>query len=147
MVRAEVLEGQLAAYVCGMRLPPEYLGEVVAELRRRQKSTSADPDEAGRVERQLERWRRLYVLGEIDEERHRREAASLRRRLAEVQHPQQALDVEEAVQNLRDVGSLWGQSPRQLQREFVREVFQRIVVDRRRSGASRRRPCMRRCSF
>ena len=30
---------------------------------------------------------------------------------------------------LRDVGSLWAESPRSLQREFVREVFQRIVVE------------------
>ena len=30
---------------------------------------------------------------------------------------------------LRDVGRLWAESPRHLQRQFVREVFSRIVVE------------------
>ena len=30
---------------------------------------------------------------------------------------------------LRDVGGLWAESPKSLQREFVREVFQRITVE------------------
>ena len=47
-----------------MRLPPDYLGEVVAELRRRQAPDFAD--EARRLEREIERWRRLFVLTEID---------------------------------------------------------------------------------
>ena len=129
MVRAEIIEAQVAAYVSDMRLPPEYLGEVVAELRqRRQKTTTLDPDEAGRCERQLERWRRLFVLGEIDEPRYRREATPLRRRLAELQRPQEALDTEKAVQYLRDVGGLWASSARPIQREFVREVFERMEV-------------------
>ncbi|MCH8995322.1 MAG: recombinase family protein [Chloroflexi bacterium] len=130
MVRAEVLEGQVAAYVGGMRLPPEYLGEVVAELRRRREQrVGIDPSEAGRLERQIERWRRLFVLGEIDEEHYQREARPLRRRLAEIDRPREVLDVEQAVAYLRDVGALWAESSRQLQREFVREVFDRMVVE------------------
>ena len=129
MVRAELLEAQVAAYVGGMRLPPEYLGEVVAELRRRQRTASADDGEAERLAREVERWRRLFVLGEIDEVRYRREASPLRRRVAELQRPQEVLDVERAVNCLRDMGSLWAESPRRQQREFVREVFERMVVE------------------
>ncbi len=128
MVRAEVLEGQIAAYVGGMRLSPEYLGEVVAELRRRQ-SIKRDDGEAQRLEREMERWRKLFVLGDIDETRYRREASPLRRRIAELERPQEVLDVERALLYLRDVGALWAESQRQQQREFVREVFQRMTVD------------------
>ena len=129
MIRAELFEAQFAAYVGDMRLPPEYLGEVVAELRRRKQARTGDPEEEGRaIERQLERWRRLFVLGEIDEERYRKETAPMRRRQAGL-HPQEPLDVEKAVQYLRDVGSLWAESPRPLQREFVREVFERMEVN------------------
>ena len=131
MVRAELLEDQVAAYVGGMRLPPEYLGEVVAELRRRQRGRVADDGEAERLRREMERWRRLFVLGEIDENRYRRETSPLKRHLAEVERPQEALDVERAVNYLRDVGRLWAQSPRGQKREFVREVFARIVVEGR----------------
>ena len=129
MVRAELLEDRVAAYVGGMRLPPEYLGEVVTELRRRQRGRVADDGEAERLRREMERWRRLFVLGEIDEGRYRREAAPLKRHLAEVERPQEVLDVERAVNYLRDVGRLWAQSPRHSKREFVREVFERIVVE------------------
>ena len=128
MVRAERLEDQIAAYVGGMRLPPEYLGEVVAELRRRRPRAS-DDGEVQRLQRQLERWRRLYVLDEIDEDRCRREAAPLKKRLAELERPPEVLDVERALTYLRDVGKLWAESPRALQRDFVREVFERIVVE------------------
>lgn len=38
-----------------MRLPPEYLGKVIAELRRRQRTDGADDGEAERLVRELER--------------------------------------------------------------------------------------------
>ena len=126
MVRAEILEAQVGAYVSGMRLPVEYLGAVVQELRQRQ--DAPDRGEAARLEREIERWRRLFVMGEIDEERYRQETRSIRRRLAEIDQPRQVLDVEQAVHYLRDVGKLWSESSK-LQREFVREIFARIVVE------------------
>ena len=52
----------------------------------------------------------------------------MRERLAELERPAQALDVEKALHHLRDVGALWATSTRQLQRQFVCEVFQEIVV-------------------
>ena len=128
MVRADLLEAQIAAYVSTMRLPPEYLGEVMAELRRRR--NTGDAPNVERLRRELERWRRLFVLGEIDEERYRRESAPLRRQLAELDRPQEVIDVEKAVNYLRDVGALWADSPGHLQRAFVREVFWRITVER-----------------
>jgi site-specific DNA recombinase len=128
MVQADLLEAQIAGYVGGMRLPPYYLGEVIVELRSRQR-VAPDVNEAKGLQRELERWRRLFTLGEIDEERYRRESAPLRHRLAEIERPHEVLDVERAVNYLRDVGKLWAESPRQLQRAFVREIFQRIVVE------------------
>ena len=128
MVRAEVLEAQMAAYVGGMRLPPEYLGAVVAELRQRQRPTP-DPSKGNRIERQLERWRRLFVMEEIDEERYRRETRPLKQQLAELEEPPaEVLDVERALVYLRDAGALWAGSSRQQQSDFVREVFERIEV-------------------
>lgn len=62
MVRAEVLEGQIAGYVGGMRLPLEYLGEVVAELRCRRESRPPEPGKAQRLQREMKRWQRLHAL-------------------------------------------------------------------------------------
>ncbi len=128
MVRAEILEAHLGAYVTGMHLPPEYLGAVVEELRRRQ-GTTIDAAEAQRLARQCERWKRLFVLGDIDEQHYQKEAAPLRDRLAELERPAQTLDVEQALLYLRDVGALWADSSHQVQRKFVREVFREIVVN------------------
>lgn len=129
MVRTPVLETQIAEYVGGMRLPPEYLGEVVAELRSRHQHRDDRPDELLSLQRQQERWRELFVMGEIDATRLKTETAPIKKRLSEIDRPQEVLDVEIAVSYLRDVGSLWAESPRSLQREFVREVFQRIGVE------------------
>jgi hypothetical protein len=38
------------------------------------------------------------------------------------------LDVEAAVSKLSNVGQLWDESPRALQRTFVHEIFERIGV-------------------
>ena len=86
------------------------------------------PGLAERLRREIDRWHRLFVLGEVDEQRLKRETAPLKRTLAEIERPQEVLDVERAVNCLRDVGSLWAESPRGVRREFVREVFSRIVV-------------------
>ena len=48
-------------------LPDEYLTAVKQELR--QRLAIPDSGEAERLRRALERWKRLFVLGEIDEER------------------------------------------------------------------------------
>ena len=127
MVRTYVLEDQIASYVGGMRLPPDYLGEVVAELRRRA-ARPDQPQERRGLRQQLERWRRLFVLEEIGEARLKTETAPLKARLAEIERPSEVLDVEAAVNCLRDMGKLWAESPRDQQRTFVREVFQRIGV-------------------
>ena len=54
----------------------------------------------------------------------------MRKRFAELEQPKEFLDVDRAVYYLRDVGRLWAESPKETQREFVREVFARIVVGR-----------------
>lgn len=58
----------------------------------------------------------------------------------------EVLDVERAVSYLREMGNLWRESPRQIQREFVREVFDRIVVEGRQVELSRQRLYARRFS-
>ena len=100
-----------------------------AELRSREQNLDDDPGEQASRQRQQERWRKLFVMGEIDDARLKTETVPIKKRLAEIERPHEVLDVEAAVSYLRDVGKLWAESPRKLQREFVREVFQRIGVE------------------
>ena len=131
MVQADVFEDQIAAYVGGMRLPPEYLGEIMDELRVRRRSGSIDRSEIERAQRAKDRWHRLFAMGEVDEATLKREIEPLKQVLTMDDRPKEAFDVEEAVGYLRRVGELWSESPRAQQREFVREVFERIIVQGR----------------
>ena len=120
MVKAEILEEQVGQYVGGMRLPEEYVDAVIHELRRRR----APHVDTAQVHREMEKWRRLFVLEEIDEERLRRELSLLRDQLATVED----LDIERATAYLENAGGLWAESSSPLKREFVTEVFDSLEV-------------------
>ncbi len=47
-----------------------------------------------------------------------------------MEEPRQ-VDAGQAATYLREMGELWSESPRRLQREFIREVFAQIEVSRR----------------
>ena len=127
MIRADLMEGQLRDYLAGMRLPIEVLEEVIGELRNRRNARAHD--ERPSIQRQIEGWRRLFVMGEIDEARFRTETAPLHRQLTDLDASEQPLDVERALQLLRSVDDLWHHDDRHGQREFITEVFTRVVVE------------------
>jgi site-specific DNA recombinase len=127
LARCDLLEGQVAAYVGGMQFPEAYIDDVVDELRQRRRQP--DSGEQAQLRTAIDRWHRLFVLGEIDEDRLRRETSPLRDRLTDLERADNPLDVDRAAGYLRDAGTLWANSPRGLQRQFVREVFERMVVE------------------
>ena len=127
MVRAELLEAQIAAYVGGMRLPPEYVGQVVTELRQRHHAVE-DLAEATKVRRAVERLKSQHLWGDLGDDEYRGKMRELQRRLAEIERPAEVFEAEKAIDYLRNVGSLWDASPRETQRDFVREVFATIEV-------------------
>ena len=126
MVEAGIFEGQIGAYIEGMRLPAEYITAVVEELRSRQQTP--DLVEISKLNREIERWRRLFVIGEIDEDRYRGEILPLKRRLNAIEGQTIRLDIDDALSRLREVGNLWRGSDASLQRDFVSEVFERVTV-------------------
>lgn len=129
MVRAERLELQLRAYVGGMVLPRLYMAEIIAAAKELMQG-ERDEQREQQLERETERWRRLYVTGDIDEARYRRETAELQRELSRLRNAADTFDPEKAMYYLRNGGALWAatEQDRQAQREFVRTVFDRIVV-------------------
>ncbi len=126
-VRADHVEAVLAWYVAGMQLPAAAIDAVIAE-RRRELEASAPVVDVARIEAQMERWRRLFVAGDVDEVRYRREVAPLRAQLDRSRRPAVTLDVEWARSRLQQVGSMFTTKPEDEQRRFVHEVFSRLVV-------------------
>lgn len=128
MVPAELVESQVAAYLSGMALPREYVDAVMQELKDRHSNPDADA-EAVKLRGQVERFRMLFVMGEIDEDRFRREAAPLKQEIDRLEGAAVALDTERALQLLTDVGRTWAMGERRTQRDMVTKIFDRIVVD------------------
>jgi hypothetical protein len=81
-----------------------------------------------KLDREIERWRRLFVMGEIDEPRYRREVLPAKSRRDVLEESNQPLDVERAVAEFADIGKLWHLSDVELQRTFIAEVFDRVTV-------------------
>ena len=127
MVSADSLEVQLGRYVSAMELKPDVISATLAELQRRVRSPSADT--TGQIIGEIERWRRLFVLGEIDEARYRREVAPLQRVLKVETVLTPRVDLEGAAAYLRDVGSLFLECSREMRRTFAHTVFERLLVD------------------
>ncbi len=128
MVSAEILEAQVAAYIETIQFPPSFVSDVVAELRQRTRPSEDEATERRRTERELDRLKKLFRWGDIDEKEYSRETAPLKRRLAELDRPQIVLDVERAAEALRHMGRSWRSADRSARRGFVSEVFERIVV-------------------
>ena len=128
MVEAEVMEAHIGAYVANMHLPLEYVEAIVGELRQRYQPND-NSEEIHKTKRAIDRWRRLFVTGDIDETRYKREAAPHRRRLENLEKQTGPQEVEEAMRYIRSMGSLFSASERGIQREFIREVFDEIFVE------------------
>jgi hypothetical protein len=76
---------------------PECLGEVVGELRQRRGRACEDRRREDQQRRELERWHRLFAMGEIHEATLLREIELLKQVLATVEKRAEGVDVEEAL--------------------------------------------------
>ncbi|MHB8684797.1 MAG: recombinase family protein [Dehalococcoidia bacterium] len=126
MVRAGLLEAQVAAYMSGIKLPKKAMDDITSQYLARQ---GREPDEIRRLRKELERWRRLYVAEDIDDARYRRETEPLHRAIAAAQ-PATTTNVIELARYLQSVGHLFAKSELHEQRRFIQEVFAQLVVDR-----------------
>ncbi|GEM_PF-1424977 len=127
MVAADVLERQVGAYVSTMQIPDDLLADVASELHSRSGDRKPALD-APRLQREIDRWQRLFVLGEIDEAAYRHETAPLHRQLTAAQAAGPAFSVERAVGYLRDMGKAWDMLDAATRRKFVVGVFSELRV-------------------
>ncbi len=69
----------------------------LAEVRRQRRSVVEPSLEISDIKGEIERWRRLFMLGEIDEVRLHRETGPLKRRLAQQGPIPGTVDIERAI--------------------------------------------------
>ena len=136
MVPAELLERQLAAYVSTMELGDSVADDVVRHLRA---GEAREPDAARALRSEIQRWHRLFVIEDIDEDELRRRVDPLKRQLELVEQPDEKIDHRQARSLLREIGPLFLESDMNVQRKFVREVFEELIVDGEQLAALRPR--------
>ena len=129
MVRAEVFEEQIADYISGMVLPEEIVQKALARAQAVWEE-QYDPHRATKLRGQVARLRRLFVLGEIDEDEMKAGIAPLKQELAAADQPQEAFDVEIALECARDLGESWRLAKdKGLSGGWLDTLIQRLVVD------------------
>ncbi len=82
-----------------------------------------------RLEDELRRVNRIYQSGNMADSEYDRESRRVRAELAAMAQPAEAVDVQSAIDLLRSMATLWGESTAEERAEMVREIFEAIRVD------------------
>jgi hypothetical protein len=81
-----------------------------------------------RCEAQLERLKRLFVLGDISEGEYRRERDDLRARLAALKPPEMP-DLEQAARLLDDIGVIWEEATLEEEKQIAHTLLEAVYLD------------------
>ena len=126
MVRADLLEGQVGAYVATMHIPDDFIAATLAATR---DLLTPPPGDRAKLRRELDNLIRLQREGYLEWDQFRREAAPLRRQLQQSVQQSAELDVERAASMIRDQGGQWRAMTIGEQRDYVIELFDTITIE------------------
>jgi hypothetical protein len=105
LVRAEDAEQQIVAYLANIQLPEDWRERVMQLSQISDQEAESREDQRRRLEGQLERARKLYLMGDLEEGEYRAMREDLRGKLSALQ-PTQDADLESAAAMLETIGSL-----------------------------------------
>lgn len=127
MVNAGEAEGALGAFLGRLRLPDDWQARILGQLE--QGSDAGDvAREQARLEGQLERLKRLYVLGDLVESEYRADRDRLRAQLAALAPPELP-DLEAAAALLADFGAIWEAATARERRCIVHTLLETVYLD------------------
>lgn len=123
LIRAEDAEAVFADWIGSLRLPPDWR-EAIAKT-----STPDAPadDRRERLTGRLERLKKLYSWGDIDEAAYRDEVAKVRSDLSEVVVPS-AASMADIAERLADLGNGWSRATPETQSAVARLMLREMVV-------------------
>jgi hypothetical protein len=105
MVPAKVAERQIVEYLANIELPADWRERVMQLSQVDQQDAESSEAKRRRLEGQLERARKLYLMGDMEESEYRTMREDLRGKLSALQ-PTQDADLESAAAMLETIGSL-----------------------------------------
>jgi len=126
-VRAQEAEDALAAYLSTLRLPDEWREKVMANLHSRFQAGNSEQDKI-RLQQQMERYRTLFVLGDITEEEYKSRRQELKRQLDALTPPAMP-DLEQAAQLLDNIGNIWQRANDDERHKLLHAMLEAVYLD------------------
>jgi len=128
MVRADDAEDALGAFLQSLSLPADWREQVLEMIR----DQAGDPEETARqrarLEGQLGRLKRLFLLGDLDEIEYKLERDRLRAQL-DALAPPVVPDLEKAAELLGDFGAIWQAATPLEKKQIAGTLLQAVYLD------------------
>ncbi|MDW8069079.1 MAG: recombinase family protein [Anaerolineae bacterium] len=129
LVGADAAEEALGAFLRQLALPPDWREQVLAIVQDQAgKPVHEIRLERERIEGQLERLKRLFILGDIGEAEYRLERDRLKVQL-EALDPPRMPDLAKAAELLEDFGRIWDAATPEERRQIVRTLLAKVYLD------------------
>lgn len=128
MVSAIKAEDALGDFLRQLTLPQDWQERVLGMIQERIGAQQDIARERARIEGQLERLKRLFVLGDVVEAEYRAERDRLRAQLVSLTPPAMP-DLEWAAELLQDFGRIWDAATLQERRKIVHALLETVYLD------------------
>ena len=131
MVPAREAEEALGTFMQRLSLPSDWQDEVLKVIQGGSTQRLEVARERARIERQLDRLKRLFVLGDLQEQEYVGERARLQA-MAATLVPPAIPDLERAAELLGDFGAIWDAAELRERKQIVHALLEAVYLD---SGA------------
>ena len=123
---ADPIEAEIGAYLARLRLPADWRAQVLALVGAADDSAQREQERRALMA-QLERTRRLFQLGDIDEAHYMGERAKLQERI-DALRPVRHNDLEQAAVLLQNFAAIWDGATLAEREEQAHGLLRRVYV-------------------
>lgn len=127
-VRAEEAERALGDFLAGLTLPRDWQERVLAIIQEQAGNPQEVARERARLKGQLDRLKRLFVLGDLEEAEYRLERDRLRAQLDALTPPVMP-DLKKAAELLQDFRAIWGAATPRERKQIVHTLLEAVYLD------------------
>ncbi|MFZ5915522.1 MAG: recombinase family protein [Chloroflexota bacterium] len=127
VVGADDAEGALGAFLGRLQLPADWQARIMGQIEQRADALDIAREQA-RIEGQLERLKKLFVLGDMAEGEYRAERDRLKAQLATMTPPEPP-DLAAAAALLADFGAIWDAATARERRCIVHTLLETVYLD------------------
>jgi site-specific DNA recombinase len=128
MVRAEEAEGALGSFLRQLALPQDWREIVLAQIEEQLGKKDQQARERAKIEKRLKRLKRLFVLGDLEEDVYVKKRDEMKAELKALT-PVEMPDLECAASILQDLGTIWAQANLKERRQIVHTLLKAVYLD------------------